>query len=233
MLQLSRKHPRYGYRRVTALLRTEGWSVNRKRVHRLWQREGLWVPRVQHKRRRLGSAKGGCERLSAEAPNHVWSYDFVHDRTVDGRRLKLLVVVDEYTRESLAIEVERSITAERVIETLSYLVDERGPPGFVRSDNGPEFIAESVRQWLDARSVGALFIEPGSPWQNAYTESFNSRLRDELLDRELFTTLQEAQIVVEDFRLAYNGERPHSALDYKTPEAFAADFERARSRRAS
>lgn len=226
ILKLSKKHPRFGYRRIAALLQREGWSVNQKRVHRIWKREGLWVPRKQSKRRRLGSADGGCGRLSALRPNHVWSYDFLFDRTDDGRQLKLLVLVDEFTREALTIEVARSITAENVIDALVDLFEVYGAPEFVRSDNGPEFVAEAVREWLTDSNVGVLFIEPGSPWQNAYCESFNSRLRDELLDRELFTSLLEARIVVEDFREDYNRERPHGSLGYKTPEEFAAEHRR-------
>jgi putative transposase len=220
--ELAREHPRYGYRRVTALLRREGWPVNRKRVHRLWRREGLKVPQVQRKRRRLGSSDNGCTRHRAERPDHVWSYDFVMDQTADGRRLKILPVVDEYTRECLAIEVERSLTAEGVVSTLEYLFEVRGVPGHIRSDNGPEFIAEAVRGWLARRGSETLYIEPGSPWENAYSETFNSRLRDELLNREVFETLTEAKVLLEDHRLEYNHRRPHSSLGYRTPAEFAA-----------
>ena len=223
MRALSAAHPRYGYRRVWALLRAEGFAVNRKRVHRLWRREGLKVPPKQRKRRRLlGHGGNSCVRRRAGRMNHVWSYDFVFDQTGDGRRLKLLPVVDEYTRECLAIEVERSMTAQDVVATLAYLFELRGPPAYVRSDNGPEFIAEAVKAWLKANGSGTLYIEPGSPWQNAYSESFNSRLEDELLDREEFGTLKEAKVLVEDHRLDYNQNRPHSALGYMTPAAFAA-----------
>ena len=220
--ELAREHPRYGCRRVTALLRREGWPVNRKRVHRLWRREGLKVPQVQRKRRRLGSSENGCTRHRAERPNHVWSYDFVMDQTADGRRLKILPVVDEYTRECLAIEVERSLTAEGVVSTLEYLFEVRGVPGHIRSDNGPEFIAEAVKGWLARRGSRTLYIEPGSPWENAYSETFNSRLRDELLDREVFETLTEAKVLLEDHRLDYNHRRPHSSLGYRPPAEFAA-----------
>jgi len=222
MLELVRKHPRYGYRRIWALLRSEGYRVNRKRVHRLWRQEGLKVPRKQRKRRRLGSSENGCVRHRAERMNHVWCYDFLSDQTSDGRTLKVLTIEDEYTRQSLAIDVARSIRSTDVIETLRYLFDLRGAPGFIRSDNGPEFIAEALRQWLRFSGVGTLYIEPGAPWENAYGESFNSRLRDELLDRELFTSLREAKVVVEDYRQEYNHRRPHSSLDYQTPAAFAA-----------
>jgi putative transposase len=220
--ELAREHPRYGYRRIRALLRREGWSVNLKRVHRLWRREGLKVPQVQRKRRRLGHGENGCTRRRAERPDHVWSYDFLHDQTADGRGLKLLPVVDEFTRECLTIEVERSMTAEDVISPLEYLFEVRGEPGHIRSDNGPEFIAEVVQSWLARRGSKTLYIAPGSPWENAYSETFNSRLRDELLDREVFETLKEAKVIVEDHRLDYNHRRPHSSLGYRTPAEFAA-----------
>ena len=220
--ELAKGHPRYGYRRITALLRREGWSVNRKRVHRIWRREGLRVPQAQRKRRRLGSSESGCARHRAERPNQVWSYDFVSDQTADGRRLKILPVVDEFTRECLTIEVERSLTAGDVVSTLEYLFEVRGVPESIRSDNGPEFIAEAVKGWLARRGVKTLYIEPGSPWENAYSETFNSRLRDEVLDREVFETLKEAKVLLEDHRLGYNDHRPHSSLGYRTPAEFAA-----------
>jgi transposase InsO family protein len=218
---LARETPRYGYRRIRALLVREGWSVNLKRVHRLWRREGLKVPQIQRKRRRLGQGENGCLRRRAERPDHVWSYDFVHDQTADGRGLKLLPVVDEFTRECLAIEVERSLTADDVVSTLEYLFEVRGEPEFIRSDNGPEFVAEAVRSWLSGRGAKTLYIAPGSPWENAYSETFNSRLRDELLDREVFETLKEAKVLLEDHRLDYNHRRPHSSLGYRTPAEFA------------
>jgi putative transposase len=219
---LARENPRFGYRRIKALLVREGWSVNRKRVHRLWRREGLKVPQVQRKRRRLGGSENGCTRHRAERPNHIWSYDFVMDQTAEGKRLKMLPVVDEFTRECLTIEVERSLVAEDVISTLEYLFEVRGVPEHIRSDNGPEFIAEAVKAWLARRGSRTLYIEPGSPWENAYSETFNSRLRDELLDREVFETLKEAKVIVEDHRLDYNHRRPHSSLGYQTPAEFAA-----------
>lgn len=221
--ELSRQHPRYGYRRAWALLRREGWRVNRKKVQRVWREEGLRVLRRQRKRRRLGSSENGCTRLRAEHKNHVWSYDFVMDETADGRRLKMLPVVDEYTREAHAILVERSITSKEVIELLAELFRVHGEPEYIRSDNGPEFIAEAVKKWLAVSGVRTLYIEPGSPWQNAYSESFNSRFEDELLNREIFSTLTEAKVLVEQYRLAYNQERPHSALGYRTPAEFAAE----------
>lgn len=223
MRELARRHPRYGYRRVWALLRREGWPVNRKRVQRLWREEGLRVPQQQRKRRRLGSSENSCTRRRAERKNHVWSYDFVMDETSDGRRLKMLPVLDEYTREAHAILVERSITSEDVITLLADLFRVHGEPEFIRSDNGPEFIAEAVKKWLALSGVGTLYIEPGSPWENAYSESFNSRFEDELVNREIFSSLTEAKVLVEQYRLAYNHERPHSALGYRTPGEFAAE----------
>jgi transposase InsO family protein len=226
MMVLCRENPRYGYRRVWALLRREGWAANKKRVHRLWRDEGLKVPDKQQKRRRLllleGTSENGCARRRAEHTDHVWSYDFVMDRTEDGRRLKMMPIVDEYTRECLAIEVERSITAEDVIATLARLFEERGEPRYIRSDNGPEFVATALKRWLKASGVGTLYIEPGSPWENAYAESFIGRLGDELLKREVFTSLMEAKVLVEEYREHHNERRPHSALSYRTPSEFAA-----------
>ncbi len=224
MIALARENPRYGYRRVWALLRREGWKVNAKRVYRLWREEGLKVLTDQRKRRRLaeGASENGCARRRAERKNHVWSYDFVMDQTEDGRRLKMMPVVDEYTRECLAIEVERSITAEDVASTLASLFRRRGEPAFIRSDNGPEFIAKAVKRWLETSGVKTLYIGPGSPWENAYSETFISRFGDELLKREVFTSLLEAKVLVEEYRSHYNQERPHSALGYQTPAEFAA-----------
>ena len=221
---LAREHPRYGYRRIRALLVREGWSVNLKRVHRLWRREGLKVPQVQRKRRRLGQSENGCARRRSERPDHVWSYDFIHDQTADGRGLKILPVVDEFTRGCLTIEVERGLTAEDVVSTLEYLFEVRGEPESIRSDNGPEFIAEAFRSWLARRGSKARSIAPGSPWENASSETFNGRLRDELLDREMFETLKEAKVILEDHRLDYNHRRPHSSLGYRTPAEFAAAY---------
>ena len=222
MKRLSRAHPRYGYRRITALLRVEGWCVNRKRVYRLWRQEGLNVPSKRRKCKRLGDSENGCLRRRAEHINQVWSYDFVADQTEDGRRLKMLVVLDEYTRESLTIEVQRRIKAQEVLATLEYLFAVRGAPQYIRSDNGPEFVAEAIQQWLKDSGVKTLYIAPGSPWENAYIESFNSRFRDELLNAESFGNLREAKVLVEDYRLRYNHHRPHSSLNYATPAAFAA-----------
>lgn len=222
MLELVRRHPRFGYRRIWALLRGEGFRVNVKRIYRLWRQEGFKVPRKQRKRRRLGNSENSCVRHRAEHLDHVWCYDFVSDQTTDGRTLKFLTVEDEYTREALAIEVERSITSTGVIETLRYLFELRGAPQHIRSDNGPEFIARALRDWLGGSGVGTLYIEPGAPWENGYNESFNGRLRDELLNGELFTSLKEAKVVTEDYRLDYNHRRPHSSLGYRTPAEFAA-----------
>jgi transposase InsO family protein len=231
MMVLSRENPRYGYRRVWALLKREGWTVNKKRVHRLWREEGLKVSHKQRRRRRLAklerTSENGCKRRRAEHKDHVWSYDFVMDRTEDGRRLKMMPVVDEHTRECLAIKVERSITSSAVIGTLERLFRERGAPAFIRSDNGPEFVAAALKRWLEASGVRTLYIEPGSPWENAYTESFIGRLGDELLKREAFTSLVEAKVLVEEYREHHNERRPHSALSYRTPSEFAASCEAA------
>jgi transposase InsO family protein len=222
IIALASRYGRYGYRRITALLRRDGWAVNHKRVQRIWRQEGLRVPQKQPKRGRLWFNDGSCVRLRAEHPNHVWSYDFVADRTHDGRALKLLTIVDEYTRESLAIPVQRQLRSIHVLETLADLFVRRRPPTFIRSDNGPEFTANLIRRWLRVLGVGTLFIEPGSPWENGYIESFNGKLRDELLNGEIFYTLKEAQVIVERWRQEYNTFRPHSSLGYRppAPEAF-------------
>lgn len=224
LLQIAQEHPRYGYRRAWAILRDEGWAVNKKRVHRLWREAGLQVPQRARKRRRVGSGEHSTVRLAPQHPNHVWSYDFVFDQTEDGRPLKLLAVLDEYTRECLALVVGRSLTSRHVIETLDRLIRERGAPAFVRSDNGPEFIAQRVGAYLLAAESDAKHIDPGAPWQNGYTESFNGKLRDELLSQELFGSLAEARVLAERWRRHYNEERPHSALRYLAPAAFAATF---------
>jgi transposase InsO family protein len=226
MVGLSRENPRYGYRRVWATPRREGWLVNKKRVRRLWREEGLKVPHKQRKRRRLAKLEGvsenGCTRKRAERKDRLWSYDFVMDRTDDGRRLKMLAIMDEYTRECLSIEAERSIAARDVVKVLAKLFEERGEPAFIRSDNGPEFVAKVVKQWLEASGAETLYIEPGSPWENAYSETFIGRFGDELLKREVFAGLLEAKVLVEDYRDHYNQRRPHSALGYRTPAEFAA-----------
>lgn len=222
MRRLAGANPRYGYRRITALLRREGWRVNPKRVLRLWREEGLKVPVNQRKKRRLGCSANSVTRKRPEYPHHVWTYDFTEDRTVDGRRLKFLAVLDEYTRRCLALEVERGMTSRSVIGVLCKLVAAHGPPEHIRSDNGPEFIAKAVRAWLAERGTGTLYIEPGAPWENAYMESFNGKFEDELLAAELFTSLGEAKVLATAYRRHHNEERPHSALGYRTPAAFAA-----------
>ena len=204
------------------MLKREGWKVNKKRVSRLWREERLQVPVRRRKRRRLGHSANSCQRRPATSRNDVWCYDFVFDRTEDGRRLKILTVVDEFTREALAVHVARSIRAQDVIDILLGLMAERGAPKHLRSDNGPEFIARAVVAWLEEIHVGTLFIEPGSPWENAYGESFNGRLEDELLGSEIFTTLSEARWLAETWRGEYNTARPHSSLGYLTPVEFAA-----------
>lgn len=221
MRRISRKHPRFGHRRVHSLLIRDGWRVNRKRVHRLWQREAMQVPRKRIKRRSLGDSGNSCIRHRAEFKDHVWSYDFLFDRTEDGRQLKLLTVVDEFTRESLAVHVARSIKGTDVVEILAGIMAQRGTPCHIRSDNGPEFVATAVVSWLRELGTATLFVEPGAPWENGYIESFNGRLRDELLNGELFTGLAEARYLVEAWRIEYNAVRPHSALDYRTPLEFA------------
>jgi len=223
VVELAKRYGRYGYRRIAALLREAGWSVSDGRVERIWRREGLKVPSKQPKRSRLWFNDGSCVRLRAKRAGHVWSYDFVHHRTHDGRAFRTLNVIDEFTRECLAVRVERKLSSADVIDVLTDLFTTRGAPGFIRSDNGPEFVAQSVRDWIEAVGARCAFIEPGSPWENGYVESFNGRFRDELLNGEIFFTLREAQILIEDWRRHYNAVRPHSALGYKppAPESFA------------
>jgi putative transposase len=217
IIALATQYGRYGYRRITALLRNAGWVVNFKRVERIWRREGLKVPHKQPKRGRLWLNDGSCIRLRPEHPNHVWSYDFVEDRTHDGRKYRMLNIVDEFTRECLAIRVNRKLNSTDVIDILSDLFIMRGVPGHVRSDNGPEFVAKAVQDWIRAVGAKTAYIEPGSPWENGYCESFNSKLRDELLDGEIFYTLEEARVIIENWRRHYNEVRPHSSLGYKPP----------------
>ena len=219
IIALATRYGRYGYRRITALLNNNehGWRVNHKRVERIWRKEGLKVPKKQPKRSRLWLNDGSCIRLRPEYKNHVWSYDFMIDRTADGRAFKILNIIDEYTRECLAILVARKIKNQDVIDLLYYLFISHGIPEHIRSDNGPEFTAKKVRRWLTNLGVKTLFIEPGSPWENGYIESFNGKLRDELLDREIFMTLEEAKILIEQWRREYNQIRPHSSLGYQPP----------------
>lgn len=217
IVELTRQYGRYGYRRITVLLRSAGWAVNKKRVERIWRREGLKVPSKQPKRRRLWLNDGSCIRLRPERPNHVWSYDFVADRTHDGKAFRMLCIIDEFTRESLAIRVARKLKATDVIDALAGLFIARGVPVHIRSDNGPEFVATALRDWIAAVGAETAYIEPGSPWENGYCESFNGKLRDELLNGELFYTLKEAKIVIETWRRHYNAVRPHSSLGYRPP----------------
>ena len=214
---LATRFGRYGYRRITALLGLAGWKVNHKRVARIWRREGLKMPARQPRRGQLWLNNGSCVRLRPERKNHALAYDFVQIRTRDGKAVRLLSVIDEYTRECLAIRAGRSIRSPDVIETLAGLMTDRGVPEHIRSDNGPEFTAKAVREWLGKVGARTLYIEPGSPWENGYVESFNGKLRDELLDREVFYTLQEVQVLTEQYRQTYNRIRPHSSLGYRPP----------------
>ena len=223
MVDLATQYGRYGYRRITAMLRRGGLLINHKRVQRLWRREGLKVPRRQPKRRRLWLSDGSCVRLRPQYRNHVWSYDFVADRTREGRPFRMLTLIDEYTRECLSIDVSRKLGSDDVLARLTELFVFRGVPGYIRSDNGSEFTARVVRDWLGRIGVQTLYIEPGSPWENGYIESFNGKLRDELLNGELFDTMLEAKVLIEDWRKEYNQVRPHSSLGYlpPAPEAIA------------
>jgi putative transposase len=222
--KVSEQRPRWGYRRAHGHLLTEGLSVNRKRVQRIWREEGLRVPAKATKRRRLGDSTVPVDRLKAEYPDHVWALDYQHDATEDGRELKFLNVVDEFTREALAIEVDRTINAEETVAVLKRLAAKRGAPANLRADNGPELTAAVLREWCRLGKTDTAYIEPGSPWQNAYVESFNSRLRDELLNTEVFTCLAEAKVLAEDWRQDYNANHPHSALGMMSPERFAASL---------
>ncbi len=217
IIDLAKQYGRYGYRRITALLKAEGWHINHRRVERIWRQEGLKVPQKQPKRGRLWLNDGSCVRLRPEHRNHGWAYDFVFDRTHNGRVLKLMTVVDEYSRQSLTIEVARRLTSQDVIRVLTRLMLQHGVPKHIRSDNGPEFVAKKVRAWLQRLEVGPLFIEPGSPWENGYIESFNGKLRDELLNGEIFYTVTEARVLIEAYRKHYNRVRPHSSLGYRPP----------------
>lgn len=217
VIKLASQYGRYGYRRIWGLLRMDGWNVNVKRVERIWIQEGLKVPAKQPKRKRLWLNDGSCVRKRAEYPNHVWSYDFVQDRTYEGKKFRMLTVIDEYTRESLAIPVKRNLRSIDVVETLANIFIRRGTPKYIRSDNGPEFVSAYVRNWLAELKVDTLFITPGSPWENGYNESFNGKLRDELLEREIFYTLKEAKVLVGMWRVNYNTRRPHSSLGYRPP----------------
>lgn len=230
MHELVRKYPRYGYRMITAKLRQAGWRVNFKKVYRLWRREGFKVPRKTRKKRRVGHSGNSCVRLRAQHQDHVWTWDFIHDRTANGRPLKWLAITDEYTRECLALEVDRGLTADRVLDILTNLFLTRGVPQHIRSDNGPEFIAQAIRGHAKRVGLEMLYIEPGSPWENGFAESFFSRLRDELLNVEEFQNLQEARWFAKHRRKEHNQERPHSSLGYQTPAEFAARLTSAQAR---
>jgi transposase InsO family protein len=219
IITLSKKHPRWGYRFIHQLLCREGWTVNRKRVQRVRRQEGLGVRSVSKRKRRPRSARGYPVR--AASPGHVWSWDFIMDRTTDGRSVKMLTMVDEYTRQCLVIHPARSITSDQVLDTLEYLAAAWGAPAFIRSDNGSEFIAQIIQDWCERADIQTLYIEPGSPWQNGFIESFHSRFRDECLNQEIFFSIAETRVVVEDYRRLYNEERPHSSLGYQTPDEFA------------
>ena len=233
IVELATQYGRYGYRRIAAMLEAAGWAVNVKRVERIWRQEGLKVPARQPKAARLWLNDGSCIRLRPEYPNHVWSYDFVEDRTHNGRKFRMLNVIDEFTRECIAIRIDRKLKFTDVIDVLSDLFILRGVPGHVRSDNGPEFVAKAVRDWITAVGAKTAFIGPGSPWENGYCESFNSKLRDELLNGEMFYSLAEARIVVEGWRQHYNTRRPHSSLGYRPPAPLAFVWPAAQTQHAS
>ena len=222
--ELAKKHPGSGYRRMARLLRREGMRVNRKRVQRLWREEGLRNPPRKRQKRARGQSENSCAMKKAEHQNHVWCWDFTMDETSDGRRLKWFSVVDEFTRECLVLEVERRMTARDVLAILTKLEAQRGTPRAIRSDNGPEFIAQAVRRWLAARQIGPLYIAPGSPWENGYSESFNSRMKAEFADREIFGSLMEAKVLGAQYQRYWNQERLHSGIGYRTPAEFAAEL---------
>ena len=214
---MAAQYGRYGYRRITEMLQRAGWSVGVDRVLRIWRREGLKVPSKQRPRRRLWLNDGSCIRLRPERRNHVWSYDFVEAQTQDGRKVRLMTLIDEFTRECLAIRVARRINSLGVLETMADAMLVRGIPEHIRSDNGPEMTAKVVRSWLESVGAKTLYIEPGSPWENGYCESFNGKLRDELLNGEVFCSLKEAKVLIEQWRDHYNTIRPHSSLGYRPP----------------
>jgi transposase InsO family protein len=216
-MALAAQYGRYGYRRITEMLNAAGWDVGTDRVQRIWRREGLKVPRKQRPRGRLWLNDGSCVRLRPERRNHVWSYDFVEAQTHDGRKVRLMTLIDEFTRECLAIRVARRINSLGVLETMADVMLMRGVPEHIRSDNGPEMTAKIVRQWLENVGAKTLYIEPGSPWENGYCESFNGKLRDELLNGEIFYSLREAQVLIGQWRHHYNTVRPHSSLGYRPP----------------
>jgi putative transposase len=217
ILQLASQYGRYGYRRITVLLQRAGWDVGQDRVQRIWRRKGLRVPEKQKPRGRLWLNDGFCVRLRPEHENHVWSYDFVSSFTHDGRMLRVLTLMDEFTRKCLALRVARRLNRYDLIETLADVMLIHGVPEHIRSDNGPEFVAQKLRNWLSAVGAKTLYIEPGSPWENGTCESFNGKFRDECLNGEIFYSLKEAQVVIEPWRVQYNEVRPHSSLGYRAP----------------
>jgi putative transposase len=221
--KISNKQKRYGYRRAWAVLRREGEKVNIKRVYRVWKKEGLTLPRRRPRKRRKGTGEVPCKAIR---PNHVWTYDFIHDALASGRKLKMLTIVDEFTRFCLKIEPDRSIKATKVVEILKRLFEEHGAPSYIRSDNGPEFIADVIKEYLFETKIKTIYIDPGSPWQNAFEESFHGRFRDECLNMEEFRSIAEARVITEMWRRQYNDERPHSSLNYMTPLEFKEAFEK-------
>ena len=221
--EFTEQYPRFGYRKIFALMRAEGFALGRERLRLIRKREGLQVPRKQRKRRRRGKSTVAVDR--ALYPNHVWSYDFVVDQTIDGRRLRFLTVLDEFTREAIWIECARYLNSHDVVRVLDQLVESRGHPAIIKSDNGPEFVADRIQEWVENRPTDTYFIEPGSPWQNGHNESFNGVLRDGCLNRWAFMSVREARLIVENWRQEYNEERPHGALNQITPIAYAARIE--------
>ena len=217
IVRLAEKYGRYGYRRITALLKAEGWCINHKRVERIWREEGLRVPQKQQKRGRLYFNDGSCIRLRPLHKNHVWSYDFVQDRLCNGKKIRMLTVIDEYTRKCLKIKVGYKLKSDDVLESIADLFLSEGLPEYIRSDNGSEFVAKSVQDFFGKINVKTAYIAPGSPWENGFNERFNGILRDELLNREIFFNLKEAQVLVENYRNEYNQIRPHSSLNYQPP----------------
>lgn len=220
IVRLAQQYGRYGYRRITALLHAEGWRVNHKRVERIWREQGLKVPKKQPKRKRLCFNDGSCIRLRPLYKNHVWSYDFVSDRLSHGKKIRMLTVIDEHTRECLTIRVDYQLRSDDVIDVLSTLFLTKGMPEYIRSDNGSEFTAEVLQKWLKDLNVKTAYIEPGSPWENGYNERFNGSLRDECLNLEYFDTLKEARVVIGQWIHEYNEIRPHSSLGYRPPTPF-------------
>lgn len=218
IVERSEAKRRYGYRRITAVMRRDGIEVNPKRVQRVRRQEGYKVSKKQRKMRRTGESS--AQRQRAERPRQVWSWDFVEDQTENGSRFRVLTILDEYTRQCVAVHVGWSIRAVDVIAVLEAAIERYGAPENIRSDNGPEFIAYAIRDWLEDARIGTMYITPGSPWENGHIESFHDKLRDELLNRELFASLEEAKVLIESWRMEYNAERPHSSLDYKTPDEY-------------